>query len=372
MHATDTLREAERIMTICNACRYCEGHCAVFPAMELRLNFAANDLNYLANLCHNCGACYHHCQYAEPHEFDVNVPRTLSELRRETYAEFVWPGGMRGVFDRNGCWVAGLTIAAVTVLVALTAVLSGTAGFLSAHAEKFYGVIPHGVMAGLFGAVAACALLALTMGVEKFWRSLGLPGPFGVGRAEVLQAIRDAFTLKYLGGGNVDGCTYPDETPSQWRRRFHHLTFYGFLLCFAATSVGALYHYGFGWIAPYGFVSLPKLFGVTGGIGLLVGPAGLLWLRRKADRRTVDEGSTGMDVAFLVLLFLTSATGLALMLAGHTQWVGVFLTVHLGVVLSLFLTMPYGKFTHGFFRLVALIAYATERRRGAALEPTGR
>ena len=50
--ATDNLREADRLMTICNACRYCEGLCAVFPAMEMRRTFADADLNYLANLCH--------------------------------------------------------------------------------------------------------------------------------------------------------------------------------------------------------------------------------------------------------------------------------------------------------------------------------
>ena len=26
--------EADRQLTICNACRYCEGYCAVFPALE--------------------------------------------------------------------------------------------------------------------------------------------------------------------------------------------------------------------------------------------------------------------------------------------------------------------------------------------------
>ena len=60
-HATPALAEAERLMTVCNSCRYCEGLCAVFPAMELRRSFADGDLNYLANLCHGCGACYHDC-----------------------------------------------------------------------------------------------------------------------------------------------------------------------------------------------------------------------------------------------------------------------------------------------------------------------
>jgi citrate/tricarballylate utilization protein len=67
MHATDALREAERQIGICNACRYCEGLCAVFPAMERRLSFTSGDLNYLANLCHSCGACFYDCQFASPH-----------------------------------------------------------------------------------------------------------------------------------------------------------------------------------------------------------------------------------------------------------------------------------------------------------------
>ena len=83
--------EAAREFAICNACRYCESFCAVFPAMTRRLDFAANDVHYLANLCHNCGACLHACQYAPPHEFAVNLPRALAELRAETYVEYAWP-----------------------------------------------------------------------------------------------------------------------------------------------------------------------------------------------------------------------------------------------------------------------------------------
>ena len=85
------------------------------------------------------------------------------------------------------------------------------------------------------------------------------------------------------GGG--DGCPYPDERPSHARRIFHHLTFYGFMLCFAATCVGTIYHYALGWKAPYALVSLPVLLGTIGGIGLLVGPLGLLWLKLEARSR---------------------------------------------------------------------------------------
>src|SRR5437764_920925 len=91
MLLTDMFAEGERIMVICNACRYCEGHCAVFPAMELRTTFPKEELAYLANLCHDCGSCYHHCQYAPPHEFAVNVPKTFKEIRERTYRDHAWP-----------------------------------------------------------------------------------------------------------------------------------------------------------------------------------------------------------------------------------------------------------------------------------------
>ena len=50
--------EARRQIEICNACRYCEGFCAVFPAMTRDKSFAAPQLLHLANLCHNCRGCY--------------------------------------------------------------------------------------------------------------------------------------------------------------------------------------------------------------------------------------------------------------------------------------------------------------------------
>ena len=40
---------------------------------------------YLANLCFDCRDCYYACQYAPPHEFAVNVPKLMSELRADTY-----------------------------------------------------------------------------------------------------------------------------------------------------------------------------------------------------------------------------------------------------------------------------------------------
>ena len=117
MHGTSTLEEADRLMTVCNSCRYCEGLCAVFPAMEIRRTFAAADLNYLANLCHQCGACFPDCQYSPPHEFDVNVPATLARLRNDSYAAYAWPGALAGAFERNGLVIALLCAGSVAAFI---------------------------------------------------------------------------------------------------------------------------------------------------------------------------------------------------------------------------------------------------------------
>ena len=108
------------------------------------------------------------------------------------------------------------------------------------------------------------------------------------------------------------------------------------------------------------------MLGTVGGIGLMIGPAGLLLARWRRDPELADEARLrGMDAAFIVMLFLTSATGLALLALRDTAAMGILLALHLGVVLALFITMPYGKFVHGIYRFLALVRYA----KGAAPWP---
>src|SRR5581483_6597463 len=101
-----------------------------------------------------------------------------------------------------------------------------------------------------------------------------------VGLGAIGRAIVDSVHLTYLHGGG-GGCTSETNEPSPARRIYHHFTFYGFLLCFASTSVATIYHYAFGWEAPYPIFSAPVLLGTLGGLGLLIGPVGLFVLQRE-------------------------------------------------------------------------------------------
>jgi citrate/tricarballylate utilization protein len=62
-----------------------------------------------------------------------------------------------------------------------------------------------------------------------------------------------------------------------------------------------------------------------------------------------------------LLLLLTAVTGLLLLVLRHGSAMGLLLIVHLGVVLALFLTLPYGKLVHGVYRGMALWQYRRAR-----------
>ena len=351
--------EAARMLQICNACRYCEGFCAVFPAMTRRIDFNVADMNYLANLCHNCGACLHACQYAPPHEFGVNIPQVMAQVRKDTYITYAWPKSFGSLYQKNGLTTVLATSISLTAFLLLTLWMNGNL-VSSPFNGNFYAIFSHNTLALMFGSVFAFALLALSVGVFSFWRQISVGNISGAAAAE---ATHDALTLKYLGGGHGDGCNNEDDAFSLWRKRFHHFTFYGFMFCFAATSVATLYHYLLDLHAPYALTSLPVLLGTVGGIGLLIGPAGLLYLNLRRNAEHGDATQKPMDRAFIVLLFCISASGLALLAYRDTASMAILLAIHLGFVMAFFLTMPYGKFGHGFYRIAALLKNSVEKRQ---------
>ncbi|MBU3635053.1 tricarballylate utilization 4Fe-4S protein TcuB [Polynucleobacter sp. es-GGE-1] len=360
---SDQEGEVDRIMTICNACRYCEGFCAVFPAMTRRLQFNKADINYLANLCHNCGACLHSCQYAPPNEFAVNVPQAMAAVRQETYVEYAWPKSFGRLYKNNGVIVAlACSLALAFFLWLSTALRENSNVTLDGN---FYAVFPHNVLVLIFGAVFSFSILALGIGFYNFWRNISKTG---ASIAAIGESAHDALIMKYLDGGHGEGCNNEDDGFTLWRKRYHHFTFYGFMLCFASTSVATLYHYVLKLDAPYAFNSLPVILGTVGGLGLLIGPIGLLFLNLRRNPLHGDARQKPMDRAFILLLFLISLSGLLLLVLRESALMSYLLIIHLGFVMGLFLTMPYGKFAHGIYRMAALLKNAVEKRQPSTLK----
>src|SRR5262245_5214241 len=249
-------------MTICNACRYCEGYCAVFPAMERRRTFTKGDLVYLANLCFDCRDCYYACQYAPPHEFGVNVPKLMAELRADTYREFTWPKVLAALFKHNSMAVGVISLVSTLMILAAVVMFQGSQVLFGVPLGEgaFYRVVPFAAMTLPPSLIALYGLAVFVGGAVRFWRETQSGVVELIDLRALWRAVKDAFGLAYLKGGGA-GCNYPDEKFSRARMWFHHLVFYGFLLDLAATTIAACYDHLLGWQAPYPYFSLPVVFG---------------------------------------------------------------------------------------------------------------
>jgi citrate/tricarballylate utilization protein len=332
-----SLAEARRILTVCTVCNYCNGLCETFRAVERRRDFSDGDLVYLAHLCHNCGTCLPACQYASPHPFAVNVPKTLAEVRKRSWRDRPW-----------------LALACVLLSPAFALLLVPWDVLFARHEGPgaFYAILPWPALAAAATVPLMFSAALLTSGILRFWRESG------GGRAwkALPAALSDALSLRNLRGGGA-------ECEEGAARRFcHNALVFGFALCFAATVVAAIYHHLLGWLAPYPIISLPVLLGTAGGIGMIAGSAGLAWLKASADP-ALDAAPK--NYSFLGLLFAVAVTGLALLALRDTQAMGLLLATHLGCVVGFFATLAYGKFAHAPYRLAALLRAAMERKGGS-------
>jgi citrate/tricarballylate utilization protein len=280
-------------------------------------------------------------------------------VRLGSYEEYCWPAFMSGAFKNGG---VGVSLCLSVVSMVLLWLLTRSPG----AAADFYALIPHDVMVAVFGLVGAFVTAALVIGYRRAAASYVVAGfsqPAGPPEGgHYMQGLRDALSLRHLHSTGVD-CTSDVEVRTPWRRYFHHCTFYGFALCFASTSVAAIYHVVFGWRAPYAYASLPVILGTIGGAGLLIGPLGLLAQRRQRDPELKDPAQAGLDSSFIVMLLMTSLTGLLLLALRSQAAMTSLLVIHLGFVLGLFLTLPYGKFVHGIYRTAALLRFSSEAHR---------
>lgn len=342
----DPISEARRQIEICNACRYCEGYCAVFPAITRQRSFADGDITQLANLCHNCRGCYYACQYTAPHEFDLNLPQILANVSQESWQRFAWPSAFAGAFQRSGLAIAGALVICLAVFFGIIATSE------LGNGNGFYSYLTHAAMVAIFAPAFMFPFVAIGVGLRRYWHETGGQR---VTLAHLGSAIAAAATARNLGGGQGQGCNFEQgDRYSTARQRAHQATMYGFLLCFASTATGTIVHYGFGIEAPYPLASLPKLFGISGGLLLVAGTLWMASLKAKADPRLGASAMKGGEMAFILLLGLTGLTGLILYAASGSLLVGPLLALHLSTVLAFFLTTPYSKMAHGFYRLAAL------------------
>ena len=350
--------EAQRHLPICNACRYCQGYCAVFPALERRTVLEAGDITQLANLCHDCRACFQACMYAPPHEFAVNPPEILSRVRQATYGGYVrpphppaWPHGPAWLHGRGALATAAAGVAAA--LVALTA-LTGGIGALASHRGP-YQVIPYPVLLVTVLLPGAWSAAVLLRGFARYWHDTRGPLRELADRRALGRALAQAASLRYLRDSE---CSYPGGDRSPARRWLHAAVFYGFAACTAATVSAAFMQDILDVAPPYPLLSVPVITGTAGGLAIMAGCAGLTALKRRDDP---PPGAA--DYGLLIGLGLLALTGMLTLVLRASPAYGVLLVAHLTTIVICFAAAPYTRFAHAGYRFLALVADNIERRR---------
>ena len=346
--------EAKRQLTICNACRYCEGYCPVWPSLAKLTDISNGDVTHLSNLCHDCQDCFTACMYTAPHEFALNPPEIFSAVRVTTYRDYSWPPRPRWARGTPG--IALLAATVIIVVLALAALLRADTVTGPQAAASPYHLLPYWALLGVVSAPVAWGAVVAVIAACRYWRDVHGPLRALARPLTWLAALRDGARLRYMRGGGAD-CTYPGDEPSGGRRSYHIWLVGGLALCFAATLAAGAEQDFAGWQPPYPFWSAPPLLGTAGGIAMIAGCVGLLAGKRASVPGRSAPAMRRADYLLLWSLLGLAVTGLLTLVLRSTPLFLTVLVIHLVTVITCFAVAPYSKFMHVVYRLLSIYKY---------------
>jgi citrate/tricarballylate utilization protein len=201
--------EVARQMQICNACRYCEGFCAVFPAMTRRLEFGKADMHFPGQPVPQLRRL--------PARLPVRAAARVcgqraaghGAVRGQTYADYAWPPALGALYQRNGLTLALALAAGLALFLVLAAAPPGSCGGRpwaatstpSSRTTCWWAVRAGVRFRGAGAGHGRAPLLA---------RRVPPPAAPLAGRRRGRGHARRA-ALKYLDGGHGDGCHNEDD-----------------------------------------------------------------------------------------------------------------------------------------------------------------
>jgi ferredoxin len=313
-------------------------------------------------LCFNCGDCSETCpQQAEP----ANLMAAARCYAISQYAPFK----IGDPFFRKP--LLGGVLAALMVL-AVGLLLCSERQTMPTGDLKLFDFVPYAWIHDL--GLAAMALVGLLSVVTIFTMISRIAGINALPNAHPahgagtrwLKALWDAVVVQSLGQKRYREDCESSKTVRAWYLRqwfVHAATMWGFMGLFLATALDYLLDI-IGVKATGTFVPLwypTRLIGTLSGLLFMYGVSVLLYWRWRADDKA-HSFSLPSDWIFLALLWFSGMTGfiieIALYLPGAPRWGYWMFVLHVAVSITLLLLLPFTKFAHSLYRMVALYIHA--------------
>jgi quinone-modifying oxidoreductase subunit QmoC len=290
-------------------------------------------------LCHQCNDCSTRCpRDAKPGD----VVHTVRALSVESMAVPRFMGSLVAKAGVTWPLLIGVPILFWVVLLALTSGLG-----LPEAPFAYDEFVPHSLIYMVNFTATALVGLSMWISGRRFWNRIGE----GEKRSGTFLGQLVAASVEILTHRRFGSCSTARP------RRIGHLTLvWGFIGAAVTSGLLVIWMYGLGWDLPVRQGHWIKILGNISAALLVVGGAVLVWGRLKKNGAL--GRTTAFDSFFLTVVVLVIVTGVlieVLRLADAVAlgcWIYV---LHLGVVLCLFLTLPYSKFAHLLYRTLAMV-----------------
>ncbi len=343
----DVMQGSGRDMKKCFQCATCTSVCGLstenrpFPRkqiLEAQWGMADQLMGDPAIwLCHDCGDCSIRCPRGG-HPAEVMGAIRTGVIKRLAFPRFM---GIIAGAPETGALMLILSAILLVTVVALPA--SGPV----MRPLVFASMFPKARLEALFFIVSGLVLLALLAGAVRFAKALRSAGANGAILPALLPVLTEIISHR----------RFAECSAGQSRRWGHLFLLFGFLgLALMGTVVGI------GSMAGLIDTPLPvlhplKIFANLCALALGAGAALLIWNRLSDAQKRAR--STFCDWFFLSLVGGVAFTGIlseALRLVQVPTGMFFIYLIHLTLVLTLFLCVPYSKFVHFLYRTMAMAA----------------
>ena len=297
-------------------------------------------------LCHQCGDCSTYCPRG------VKPADVFSAVREISYQHYAKPKFLGKLLNQPK-WL----IVAILIPVLIISAILFMAGTLKipegpVNYSKFF---PHTWLNSSFTLLWVLSISLGIAGIHNFWNDLKKQYP---DVKPTGSFIKNLFSLRkeIILHSNFSTCS-----AQKTRKVAHALVFYGFILLLFVTAFAiyaAITHN-----YPLGFMNPFKIMGNVAAIMLFTG-LGIMIANRIFNKKDFGHSSYS-DWLFLVSLFLLTASGVFVEAARFLEWSLAYhlYFFHLICVWFIIIYLPYTKFGHLLFRVVAMVfAFSIDRK----------